>query len=537
MVNKLIAMIINESGSVCKQVLVFLFILTCPALYSQSQKIDSLLSIVEKREGIDKYDPLVGLTRELAKTDNLLAIKYGEQAYQLAHELGDSAKIVESSKMLGILFNRLSRVKEAESILLKALPVAKRNKLKEYLPILNSLGVAYTYQAKYEKALRYHFEYLKLHEVDSIWTEVSRSLFNIGVVYYKMKHSRKALEFYERSLALKRKYSDDTDFEGLLINIGLCCNALEKFSVAQEYFFSALDRCGQNCGSKDIINGEYGLGVSFYRLGEYSKALDHFSRSLQISQETGEQRFTADNLLFMARIFFKIKNPREAIKVLKDCEKIAVEFGYNELLITAYPELSKFFLAQNDYEEASHYQNKYINIRDSVYNEELTINLMRIEAEYMERENEAKIASQEQMLMLREAVIERQNLLNVFISLIAVILVILAIILFRSNNQRKMINQLLDLKVGERTRSLELNRNELLKAREERDLLLEKAAQNIRSSLASIKGICDIGRKDIEDTNALHYIREVDETTDFLSEMIQALPAHKASGSKWNSPN
>lgn len=37
-----------------------------------------------------------------------------------------------------------------------------------------------------------------------------------------------------------------------------------------------------------------------------------------------------------------------------------------------------------------HYQQKYIELKEGVYNEELTINLMRIEANYQERENMLK---------------------------------------------------------------------------------------------------------------------------------------------------
>ena len=35
------------------------------------------------------------------------------------------------------------------------------------------------------------------------------------------------------------------------------------------------------------------------------------------------------------------------------------------------------------------YQNKYISLKDSVFNEELTKNLMKAEAEYQEKENQS----------------------------------------------------------------------------------------------------------------------------------------------------
>jgi hypothetical protein len=148
---------------------------------------------------------------------------------------------------------------------------------------------------------------------------------------------------------------------------------------------------------------------------------------------------------------------------------------------------------------------------------------MKVEADYLEKENQAKIASQNQVLLLKEEVIKRQNLLNVSISAVAIVLIILAVVLVKNNRQKKSINQLLELRVKERTKELEINRIELIRACSERDLLIEKTTQTVRSSLASIKGICEVGLKDISEPGARLYIQKVEETSDTLSNSLNAL--------------
>lgn len=515
-----------ECGLLC------LFIFTSHSLCAQPDKLDSILLVIDKTSDIDKYDALIDLilvySEDNKNSESLQIINY---ANGIALKLGDTAKIVKAARITGQLLVRLSRIKEAEVILLKTLAIAERNDLvNEHVRILNSLANAYTYQAKYDKALLLNLTCITMLENEGDLRRLSISLSNVGLTYYKMKHYYKALDFYDRALALKKKINDQYFQDELLINMGLCYNYLQMFSKAHEYFVKGLNQCNSNCDDYAHINGEFGLGVSRYGMGHFTEALIHFKRSYLIAKKMQDQRFQAENLLYMARVHIKNNEGNLAIITMDKCEAIAFKYGYPEVLINVYEDFYHFFMETKNYEKVSYYQNRYISLRDSIYNEALTINLMRIEAEYLERENNARIASQNQMLVLKEDVIGRQNMLNILISCIAIGLVILAIILFRSNKQRKVMNQILDLKVSERTKSLELNRNELLKACEERDLLLEKAAQNIRSALATINGICGIGMKDMSDPAARKYLQEVSATSNSLFRNLNAL---QAQDKKW----
>lgn len=59
-----------------------------------------------------------------------------------------------------------------------------------------------------------------------------------------------------------------------------------------------------------------------------------------------------------------------------------------------------------------------------------------------------------------------------------------------------MINEVLSEKVRERTKTLEISRNELLTSFRERDLLIERTATDLKELNATIKGLCEIGLKD-----------------------------------------
>jgi tetratricopeptide (TPR) repeat protein len=114
----------------------------------------------------------------------------------LAIQSADSDRVVISSRIVGQLFIRLSMYKEAEEILLKTIPLASRSNLKnDYKKILSNLGIAYIFQAKYDKALLINLEVLNLREVDKEYNEVSLILNNLGLLYLNLEIFRGPLSF------------------------------------------------------------------------------------------------------------------------------------------------------------------------------------------------------------------------------------------------------------------------------------------------------------------------------------------------------
>jgi signal transduction histidine kinase/tetratricopeptide (TPR) repeat protein len=507
------------------------FVFHLSSVYSQQSKIDSLEVVIKDRSGIERYDPIISLVREYAAYNDSEAYKRVLEAKEIAFQYGDSAKIVNSSRIVGQLLNRLTRPKEAEDILLKTLPIAKRNNLRsDYKIMLSNLALAYTIQAKYDKALEVNFQTLLMREEDKDEAEISVSLNNIGLVYFKLKNYEKALDYYDRALNLKRKVNDRSFLDRLLVNIGLCYNQLKNFTNAHKYFQLAFKECGDNCNEQTRIEGNFGLGVSYYGKQEFTKAKEYFNLSYSIAKKNNNTRFEAENLIYLAHIFVRQNDNVAAIKALVECEQIAIKWGYNEVLIETYKEFSKLYDKSKDYENASAYQNKYIHLKDSIYSETLIKNLARIQTDYEERENKAIIAT-------KEEVIQRQHSLNIAIGIIAVLALLLIFVLVYTNRARKRVNlalteaneiielknKELDKKVAEKTADLEVANESLSQVNEELDNFIYKTSHDIRGPLASLKGICNVALMDVKDLTALDYLRKLDITAEHLNTILTRL--------------
>ena len=164
-----------------------------------------------------------------------------------------------------------------------------------------------------------------------------------------------------------------------------------------------------------------------------------------------------------------------------------------------------------------------MDLRDSIYSEELTQNLMAVQAEYEQRENKAKIESQNNLLVLKEEIIGKQQWLNILAVATVLLLVAFVITLFRNNQQKKKTNQLLELKVQERTKELSQSYQLIEKAYADQTHLIVKASSDIKSPLSTMKGLCSLALQEIEDPSAKQYMIQMDATTTHLSEMVNKL--------------
>ena len=505
----------NARCFLLKTLFFLLAVLTCNRSFAQQQnKIDSLKLVINASSGIKKYDALVSLLRlHGIVNENLEALTCANQAREIALQLSDTARIVQSNRIVGQLFNRLTMYKEAEEILLKILPIAKRHNLTEdYAKVLNNLAILYIYQqAKYDKALRLAFESLQIYEETNDYENKAFIIQNIGVIYYKLKNYHKGLEYFKRSILLRRKIRITQDIDIALVNISLCYINMGDFEKAKLYVDSAFAFCKIHlCHRRTIVDGYFSLGQSHLGLGELDTAEGYFLQSYALAIELNDVRFQLDNLELLSQIYLQQNRLDKAVYYLNRAEQaIGNNSSFDQESIKIYSLFSELYYKTKDYKKVAFYQQKYIDLKDSVYNEDLTTNLIKLEVEYQERENKARLASQEQMLAIKEEEIQSQKLLNVSVVGVVLVFLIVTITLIKSNRQAQEINKILDEKVREQTTALQQSYDALLRASKEKEILLQRTSSDIRNSIATLSGLCAVGLQDITDPDAKEYISKI----------------------------
>ena len=490
-----------------------------------AQKIDSLKSLLSASSGTAKYDILFALAYEYSDVNDSLSLIYTDELYSLAHQMGDSSRIVKAGRIKAGQLRRLERLDEAIDVALNVLQIARRhNNLIEIKLLLNSLALSHTLMAEYDKALKYNFESLIAREAEGSKQEISIALNNIGLIYYKLKDYNKSIEYYTRSLVLKKEADDQHDLDRLLINIGLSYNYLGNYSEGKKYFEKALSVCVDDCSYLIKLESQHGLGVSyFFGTANYTESLIHFQRSFEVAKKIDNARFQAENLIYMARIHTKNKDYAMASKMLLESERLSSAKGYNLLLIETYRHFSKLFNQVDDYKNAALYQSKYISLNDSIYDEDLIKNLVKVQTEHEERENIKTIAEKNEVLKLKEEIIARQKQQYVFVIAITLLILSLAVALMWAGKLQRKANRLLADSRANLAKKVEERTAELLRVNIELDNFIYKTSHDIRGPLATFKGLCMVALFDIKDPVGLELVRLLDLTADKMNTILNRL--------------
>lgn len=492
---------------------------------SQGGASDSLIALLKVKSGPERVDLLFEIAWTYEGLNNSIALNYAEQGFDLALQSSDTARIVKLGRTKAQFLRRLSKVDSAINLLHQLAPIAKRHHLNsELASMLNSLGTVYVYTGEYDKALHHLFDALSIREKEGNVFYICSVLNNIGLTYYSLGDFEKALSFYKRAVQMKNNVNDESELDLYYANISLCYAQMRDLTQAQIYIDRAVSMCKNNCSKTLLMYASHCRGIITFHESNLLKAESEFLKTYKLSANMNDKRYSLNSIAFLLRIYTEWNRIPVAEKYLNKADAI-VSTGapYPAELRDIYYQAIKLFRNIKSFEKMSLYQDRYIALRDSVFGDELTTNLMKIEAEHLEKENLAKIESQNKILTLNAEIISTHKLLNIFVGIVALLLIVLIIVLVKSNRLKQKHNVLLDKKVQERTHQLRLNHDSLQRASQERDILLEKISADIGRALATLQGLCAVGMKDLQEPNAREYISKMHSTSDSFSHILAKL--------------
>jgi tetratricopeptide (TPR) repeat protein len=494
-----------------------LVVISLSGVGQNMRKIDSLNQLFPTADPIGKINILRDVAFEYYDIDDQTMLAYIDRAIPLADSISDSLEIVKLNRLRGQLLRITHRNEESVKVLDKMLPIAERNRFSNEVGyIFTALSVAHAHLANYDKALKYAFRSLAICKDSQ--EETSNALMNIGAIHYKIGNYEKALTYYYKALDIKAKNNIRSSQEALNLNISLCyCyGSLRNSKKAIEYIKAAYAICGTNCSDATKLRGEFGHGVVAFNEFEWGASELHFKKSLELSLKVDNKRFVAENELYLGRIEMVRGKAKKAKQYFENVIRIAEAGGYNQLRLESYGELSKFKKSRKDYFDAVNYQEKYINLHDSIWSEKVRANIMATQLEFEDQQNAMIILADKKR-------IEYEQTRASFIGAISVLLGLLALVLTLAILNKKRINRRLDLKVKERTIELEFSRDLLRKSITDQAVFFNKAMRDIKAPLATIDGIWVAATMESESDEKKKYLEGLKGATNEMNSLIKRL--------------
>ena len=309
--------------------------------------------------------------------------------------------------------------------------------------IHNSMGTVFSVRGVYDSAIYCYSKAEELYSQLKKEVKVASAQANIATQYFYNRQFDKAFAFYVKSLAIFEKVNDKNGMATCILWQGNIYGEKKEYPKALERFMLAKKLYEEVGGKYEQAFCYSNLGSVNMDMGNYLEALKNYKECLKIREENGIGEGLPFLLERIGNLYTRLNDISNAMRYLERSEKMALEMKALDDLKNTYMSLTKACEAGGKFEKAFYYQSKLMEVKDSLFNENNNRVVKELTTKYDTDKNEKEIALLNKDKALQEVKFESERNFRYMMSGVAVLVMLLAIALFRGLILKNKSNKLL----------------------------------------------------------------------------------------------
>jgi tetratricopeptide (TPR) repeat protein len=275
----------------------------------------------------------------------------------------------------------------------------------------NTLGLIASDNGRFPEALEHHLQALAIRERINDRAGISFSLNNLGNIYRNTQHYQKALEYHERSLAIKVELGDRGSEAYSHHNIGLVYRAMDDPTRALAAFGRAL-------AIRESIGDQWGVASSLNAIAQVQAitgprdALGTYERALALRRAVGDRRGEAGTYNNIGHLRLRMGDTGRAMAALERALALTEEASAPLVRVETLQYLSEVEAARGNYAAALERYRQHVTLKDSLFNQQNSDRINKLQAAHEAERREQQIALLEQEQALATAALERSALVR-----------------------------------------------------------------------------------------------------------------------------
>lgn len=381
--------------------------------------VDSALHFLEESENESLLASMLEMQGKnyLRLGDFDASMEFILKAQQAYEDIGDQSGIQDTNNLLGVIYDEKGDQSRALEFFLKA---TGGNLETAPLPVINNIANINQNMGNYDTAAFYHRKSLSLARSQGATRDEIVSLLNLGFTLHDLEQLDQALKYHLQAITLFENYEDPL-WEG---------------------------------------RAHDSAGLSYRLLMKYDSALKHFERAITIMTKFEDYVGLVETYHNQARCLQEIDRLEEARNAALKLISIAQDIEYPRGLMIGSAVLSEVESEMGNFEAAYNAQMRHEEMYDSLYDNQQTQEIARLQAEFdFQRERDSVAFAQKEAQLTFDRELEKKQ--TALLGAVAGGLLILTILglLYRSyrtkqkaNLELTRINELVGLKNSELTR-------------------------------------------------------------------------------------
>ncbi|GAA3976288.1 hypothetical protein GCM10022210_28740 [Mucilaginibacter dorajii] len=347
--------------------------------------------------------------------------------------------------------SRLYWSKNADSALLmagKSLDLAKKIHFEKGIALAYlAKGVALGYKGNWPEALDSHLQCLRISEKLGMEGLSENEYGNIAGLYTSMDDYPKALYYNQQAykIAIKQKGPARNGIFNLLVNMGEIFKKKGQPDSAIAYNSRALVIAKRIKDPVDMAAAMYNIAENLITNKKYLVANTYLTGALYIAKKAGDDEDVAYCHGGLALTSYYTGKYHLSMLYAQKCLKESKKSGILELIQTAYRVLYLTHQKTGGYKQALYYRNLEIALNDSLKTAEKEKAIKDIQLTYELDKKQAQINLLNKDKIINRKELEKVRLKRDILTGGAILLLLLAMIQFRSYRQKRKLNEQLAL--------------------------------------------------------------------------------------------
>jgi two-component system, NarL family, sensor kinase len=316
-------------------------------------------------------------------------------------------------------------------------------KLKDALQcaeIMHKMGVSAYYDGAYNDAMRYDLKALEYFESIKNEDGIADIYHDLGKISYRQKQYDLALKNYQRSLDLYERLGDKHGAASSLNNMAGVYSDQEDYHRMLIYLQRSL-KLVEELGEKNgVATRVHNIGYVYQKLKKHDQAMSCFVRGLRIREELMDEKGISYSLNSIGQVYAEKGELATALDYLNRSLKSAQSIGVKEAIRSAYEELAKVYYKMHRYKEAFDHHLLLSNLKDSIFTEESAEQIAEMQTRFETEKKEKELQLQKAQLSGQDTELKKQATEKIALFIGLSLLLLLAIVLVRSNKGMKRAN-------------------------------------------------------------------------------------------------
>jgi tetratricopeptide (TPR) repeat protein len=426
-----------------QHLLLSLFLVFPVIVFSQSKAIDSLNTLLgQAKNDIDKAQLLNAISSEYRQSDPKKTLEFAQKALSLSRKIkynlaeGNAyLNLGNGNIVLGNYPEALRNFSNAQLVFEKEAESGDKEIKNGLARAYGSIGIVFSEQSSYAKALQYHLKAVKIYEALNDQDRCARIYNNIGIVYKSQGELFRALDYFIRCLKIQEKTADPTAAI-TTTNIGNIYLSQKNYPKAKEYYVKAEQLFAKYPNPRGLGELYNNLGLYYKNTGDVKSALNHYNKALAAFESIEDKFGASDTYAFLGEAYFDQGDYSKALSNTEKSLSLGKSLNVMERVRDSEKKLSEIYQKLDNPNEALEHYRLFTVANDSVSNYENIRSSVRAEMNFdFEKKQALQKKEQEQREIVFSEQAKRHKMQIAFITLF--ILLVFGIV-FLIYNRRQL---------------------------------------------------------------------------------------------------